>query len=114
LKGLKIPSFASVFALMVLGFCRLRRTQQVGQDADKKKVYGQKEWQTIKDACNRLEELQTGRMQSTKYQWKYFRFLEPASIIPSISVTREMMIGLGEYFTQNASISVQIKFNDIK
>jgi len=102
--------------MMVFGFCRLRRTRQVGEVANKKAVYGQKEWQTIKDAWNRLEELQTGRMQSTKYQWKYFliRFLEPASIIPSISVTREMMIGLGEYFTQNASISVQIKFNDIK
>jgi hypothetical protein len=101
---------------MVFGFCRLRRTRQVGEVANKKAAYGQKEWQTIKDACNRLEELQTGRTQSTKYQWKYFliRFLEPASIIPSISVTREMMIGLGEYFTQNASISVQIKFNDIK
>ncbi len=50
---------------MVFGFCRLRRTRQVGEVANKKAVYGQKEWQTIKDACNRLEELQTG--QNAKY-----------------------------------------------
>jgi hypothetical protein len=46
---------------MVFGFCRLRRTQQVGEVADKKTVHGQEEWKTIKDSSNRLEELQTGQ-----------------------------------------------------
>jgi hypothetical protein len=32
---------------MVFEFCRLRRTQQVGEVADKKAVHGQEEWKTM-------------------------------------------------------------------